>query len=75
MNNSSIYNNTLYLLVYEIQTVTDKLMDEYCELLFRDHLPTIHYGTTRFLDFVHRPYSKTTREHNVSETGSVSVLR
>jgi hypothetical protein len=37
----------------------------------------ICFGITRFLDFVRRPSSGIlkTREHNVSETGSVSVLR
>jgi hypothetical protein len=30
---------------------------------------------TGFLDFVHRPVFKNTRKRNVSETGSVSILR
>jgi hypothetical protein len=27
------------------------------------------------LDLIHRPYSKNKKEYNVSETGSVSILR
>jgi hypothetical protein len=32
-------------------------------------------GITGFMDFVHTPEFQITIEHNVSETGSVSILR
>jgi hypothetical protein len=33
-------------------------------------------GITGFLDFVHRPaFKKNTKERNISDTGSISVLR
>jgi hypothetical protein len=35
----------------------------------------VRLGFTGFLDFIHRPVFKKTKEHSVSETESVSVFR
>jgi hypothetical protein len=48
----------------------------YCDVVYNyKNKNNEELGITKFLDFVHRPVFYETREHNVSETGSVSVLR